>query len=146
MSSGLRSKQPSTAAANTPVEVASVLLDDVERAADSNEMVENIFCTLEELSHDEMCVVALVDSGVVGLCHAYVDLVVSTAVRTVEADETQTGIDLLAAMPTRTLELIKSIASVLLNVTACPMKLPQAIEDGILDVIRAAIILNDYEV
>lgn len=144
-SPSLGSKLVSTKIAS-PIEVASVQVDAVERASDSNEMVENVFSTLEELSFDEHLIKKQIDAGIVGLCHAYVELVAATAVRNAAVDEVETGIDLLAVMPTRTLELIKSVANILLNVSACQPKLMQAIDDGMLELLRTAIILNDYEV
>ena len=94
------------------------VLDDIERLSNCNEMVENIVCTLSNISNDFSLHHELIANGLIDVIRKYIDLFLAEARKgnRYGVDEVVEGID-LAVMPTGALQLIKAIALIISNLS-----------------------------
>ena len=124
------------------------VLDDIERLSNSNEMVENIICTLSNISRDHTLHQELIHNGLIDVIKGYIRLFLKHAKQENDLgiDETVDGIQLLQTMPTGSVQLIKSLSQILLNISQNPAIQMQCMNHGIIQLMKDCMNLKDYEV
>ena len=99
----------------------NLVLDDIEKLPNSNEMVENIVCSLQNISNDGSLHKELVANGLIDVVRKFIDLFLAQARSQNEAGENEQveGLN-LKVMPTGALGLIKAISVIIMNLSASP--------------------------
>ena len=101
------------------VDVPNDFLDDIERAENSNQMIENTVETLLNRAKNGE-IGKLLDSGIVMVIEKFFKLVIESSRQTDEINEEEDGIDLMQVMPTGTLDLLKSCSEIILIISSEP--------------------------
>lgn len=123
------------------------VLDDIERLPDSNEMVENIICTLSNISDDDSLHRELISNGLVEVIKKFIDMFLEQAqeVNEMGVNEIQEGLE-LNVMPVGALNLIKAITIIIMNISSNPDVQGDCLQADIISVILTSLRLRDYEV
>jgi len=124
------------------------VLDDIERLTDSNELVENTVCTLNNIASDVGLHSELIANGLIDVIRKFVELYLSSAKEENDfgVDETTDGID-LSVMAIGSLQLIKAIASLIMKLSQAPQIQMQCLEMGMLEMTQTCLDkFHDYEV
>lgn len=126
------------------------LPDDIEHLEDSNEMIENVLTSLSNMSEELTLQEELIGNGILEVVRKYLHQcieVVSRKQLEEEAAGQQDGTQLLAVLPSGSLNLMKAISVIMLNFSWEPSTQLLSIENGIPDLILTALVnLNDYEI
>ena len=115
-------------------------LNDIDLQRNNNTLVENLLGTIDNLASDASIHAELVENGVVEVIGRFISMFVSSAKEqnNMGINEVQDGID-LSVMPTGSLKLIKSVASLMMKLSQQPDIQQHCLSLGMLDMLQTSI-------
>lgn len=122
-------------------------MDDIERISDSNEMVENIICTLSNISNDFFLHRELIQNGLIEVIKKFIDMFLEQAqeMNYEGVNEIEEGLE-LNIMTVGALNLIKAVSIIIMNISSNPDVQADCCQYDLITVIQASMKMRDYEV